>query len=126
MSKYVTEFNQQGKSLLNIDLVCKNWNKTFVIYTWINNIEEKYTFVINGKRKNTVLIQTEISKEQANDIVSRLNLHHVKDSLFNSAGAYRSKEFIDSEIERIIKIKKEKEEELSFIINTLYQYERSI
>lgn len=122
MSKYITEFQKTGISTVNVDLICKDWNEKFTISTWINDKEEKYTFVVNGKRKNTRLCKTQISKEQANEIITKLSLIHVKDNTFRSGGAYHSKNFIKSEVERIIKIKQKKEQELSFISQALYMY----
>lgn len=126
MSKYITEFQQTGISIVNVDLICKDWNVGFAIGTWINDREEKYTFIVNGKRKNKVFCKTQISKEQANEIVSKLALIHVKDNTFKSGGAYHSKNFIKSEVERITKIKQKKEQELSFISQALYMYERCL
>ena len=65
MSKYITDFQETGNSTINVDLVCKYWNDRFSICTWINDDEEKYTFIVNSKRKNTRLCKTQISKEQA-------------------------------------------------------------
>ena len=126
MSKYISEFQQTGNSTVNVDLICKDWNDRFSICTWINDNEEKYTFVVNGKRKNTTLCKTQISKEQAMYIVSKLNLIHVKASIPRSAGAYHSKEFIKSECERIRKIEEEKEIELTHIRHTRYEYEQAL
>lgn len=126
MSKYITKFEQTGISTVNVDLICKDWNERFAISTWINDEEEKYTFVVNGKRKNTRLCKAQISKEQANEIVSKLKLIHVKDTTFRSGGAYHSKDFIISEVDRITKIMQEKEQELSFINQALYMYERCL
>lgn len=126
MSKYITEFQQTGVSTVNVDLICKDWNERFVISTWINDIEEMYTFIIHGKRKSTLLCKTQISKEQAMEIISKLALIHVKNTIFKNNKTYHSKTFIKSEIERITKIKQEKEQELSFISQTLYMYERCL
>lgn len=126
MSKYIKDFQQTGSSTINIDLICKDWNDRFSICTWINEDEEKYTFVVNGNRKNTRLCKTLISKEQALEVVDRLNLIHVKDTTFRSAGAFHSESFIKSEVDRITKIKQEKEDELLIISKILYQYERCI
>lgn len=124
MSKYITDFQQTGNSTINVDLVCKDWNDRFSICTWINDDEEKYTFIVNGKRKNTRLCKTQISKEQAFSVADRLKLIHVKDTTFRSAGAFHTEKFIKAEVERIAKIKQEKENELSIISKMLYQYER--
>jgi hypothetical protein len=126
MSKYITDFQQTGNSTIDVDLICKDWNDRFVINTWNNDKEEKYTFVIHGKRKNTNLCKTQISKEQANEIISKLTLVHVKSAIFKSGGAYHSKSFIKSEVERITKIKQDKEQELSLIVEVLYMYERCL
>jgi hypothetical protein len=126
MSKYITDFQQTGISTINVDLVCKDWNDRFSICTWINDDEEKYTFIVNGKRKNTRLCKTQISKEQAFAVADRLKLIHVKDTTFRSAGAFHSESFIKSEVERITKIKQDKEKELAIISKMLYQYERCL
>ena len=126
MSKYIKDFKQTGISTLNVDLVCKDWNDRFSICTWINDDEEKYTFVVNGKRKNTRLCKTEISKEQALFIANKLSLIHRKDHTFRSAGSYHTESFINSEIERIAKIKQEKEIQLDVISRMLYSYERCL
>lgn len=126
MSKYITDFQQTGNSTINVDLVCKDWNDRFSICTWINDDEEKYTFIVNGKRKNTRLCKTQISKEQAFAVADRFKLIHVKDTTFRSAGSFHSESFIKSEVERIAKIKQEKENELSIISKVLYQYERCL
>jgi hypothetical protein len=126
MSKYIKNFQQTGNSTLNVDLVCKDWNDRFSIYTWINDDEEKYTFIVNGKRKNTRLCKTEISKEQALLVVNKLNLIHKKDHTFRSAGSYHTESSIKSEIERISKIKQEKDFELDLISKMMYSYERCL
>lgn len=126
MSKYITDFNQTGNSTINIHLVCRDWDDRFSICTWINDNEEKYTFIVNGKRKNTRLCKTQISKEQAFAVADRLKLIHVKDTTFRGAGSFHSESFIKSEVERLAKIKQEKEVELSIISRMLYQYERCL
>jgi len=126
MSKYITEFQETGNSTVNIELICKDWKDRFSICTWINDNEEKYTFVVNGKRKNTRLCKTKISKEQATMIIHRLNLVHVKAGIPRSAGAYHSKEFVKSECERIRKIEEEKEQELTHIRHIRYEYEMAL
>lgn len=108
MSKYITKFRQTGNSTVNVNLICKDQNDGFSICTWINDNEEKYTFVVNGKRKNIRLCKTQISKEQATEIISKLNLIHVKAGIPRSAGGYHSREFVKSERKRIIKIEKKR------------------
>lgn len=126
MSKYITEFKETGNSTVNVDLICKDWNERFLISTWINDDEEKYTFIVNGKRKNARLCKTQISKEQAIEIADKLNLVHVKDSTFRSGGTYRSINFIKSEVERLTKIKEEKEFDVALIRRILCNYNNHI
>lgn len=123
MSKYIQEFNRIGNSVVNVDLICKDWNNQFSIQLWKNDTEEKYTFLVKGKRRYKILCKTQISKEQAMDIIQKLDLILVKSGLLRSAGSYYSKEFIKSEIDRITQIKREKERELSTILEILYGYE---
>lgn len=127
MSKYVKEFKLTGCVTVHVDLICKKWNDKFCITTWTElDKSKRYTFVVNGKRKNSDVCKVQISKEQADEIVSRLGLVYVKNYLFNSAGAYHSINFCKSEIDRIKKIKIDKERELDIISRLLYQYEKSV
>lgn len=125
MSRYITEFKETGISTVNVDKICKDWNDRFIIYVHNN---EKFTFVITGRgrRKKTNFCKTEISKTQAYEIVAKLTLLYVQDSTFRSAGAYRTFEYIKSEIERLTVIKKDKELELSVINSVLENYEKHI
>lgn len=126
MSKYITEFQQTGNCKANVGLICKDWNERFSISTWINDEEEIYIFIVLGKRKNQRLCKAAISKEQALEIVKNLKLVHIKSGMMRSGGAYHNSDFVKSEIERITKIKQEKEQELTFIRHTLYNYEVAV
>lgn len=126
MSKYIKEFNQTGNSIVNVELICKDWNNQFSIATWVNDSEEKFTFIVNRKRGNTRLCKTQISKEQAFKIAENLNLIHVRDTTFRSAGSFCSKEFINHEIDRITKIKHQKQLEISLLSQVLFKYERAL
>lgn len=124
MNKYIKEFNQTGNSTINVALVSKNWGDNFSISTWINENEEKYTLIIRGKRKGSIILKSQIYKEQAIDVVRRLNLVHVKSGVFRSAGSFHSKSFIKSELDRFVKIKEDKEKELAIISNIIYDYSK--
>ena len=63
MSKYIKEFQETGTSIINIDLVCKDWNDRFSIYTWINENEEIYQIVVNGKRKRLLIELSSIVRQ---------------------------------------------------------------
>lgn len=126
INKHVKEFNKTGCSLLNIDLVCKNWNDRFTIYTWINDDKKDYTFVINSKVKDKVLVKTKILESEALIIANRLKLIHVKDVTFSSAGSFRTEKFIISEISRLETLNQEKRYELDMISKMIYMYEISL
>lgn len=126
MSKYIKEFKEIGESVVNIDLICKDWNDRFFISTWINDDEEKYMFLVNGKRKNTRLCKTVISRGQALTIANRLCLIHVKSPLVNSGGSFHTQSFIESEIKRIEVILNERKIETLILEKALYRFESSI
>ena len=126
MSKYITEYQTTGNCKIDIDRVCKKWNNRFVISTYEKPNEVEYTLVINGKCKNTTILMTLISKEQASLVINKLNLIHVKSLIFARAGTYHSKSFINSEIKKLSKIKLEQEMDLSITKSRLSQYEKSI
>lgn len=109
MNKYITEFNSTDISTVNVDLVCKRWNKKFALSTWINAEKEEYRFSIKGN------CQSLISKEQALEIVDKLDLVFVKDSLLSSAGIYLSKEFVESEINRFRDLINDRTEEIKVL-----------
>src|SRR6478735_10228090 len=105
--KYITNFEQIGCSTVDVNLICKDWNKNFSISTWINEDVVKYTLIIK-KSKNIITCKTTISKEQADEIIYRLGLAHVKSSTFKSGGTYLSRDHIQEEIKRISKTIEEK------------------
>ena len=126
MSKYIKEFKEIGESVVNVDLICKDWNDRFFISTWINDREETYRFIVQGKRRYNTICKTTISKDQALIIANRLSLIHVKDPMFRSAGVFYSKSFIESEILRITEILSNKKREVSVIEKELDRFKSSI
>jgi hypothetical protein len=119
MAKYIKEFQLTGPSIVKVDLICKHWNERFMISVWATDSEEKYTFVVNGKRKDTRLCKTQISKEQALEIIERLKLIPVQSPMFKSGVTFYNTEFVDFEIERLKAIKLKKEFELITIRRAL-------
>lgn len=117
-SKYVKEFNQTGNCLVDVDKICKDWNDKFIISTWNDDGVISYTLQILGKRSGVRVLKSQISEEQANEIISKLDLVHISAGIPRSAGSYSTKEFIRKEIERFGIIQAEKENEL-IIINRL-------
>lgn len=126
MKGIILEFNQTGNSVVDIDFVCKKWNDQFGISSWINSDEEKYTLFINGKRKNTRLLKSQISKEQAFEIIKKMELVNIKDSTFRSASVFVKRSFAISELERFKKINQEKQQELNTIYGVIRSYENAL
>lgn len=123
MKGIISEFNETGNSTINVDFVCKKWNDQFGISVWKNENEEKYTLFINGKRKNTRLLKSQISKEQAFLVIEKLELINIKDSTFRSASIYIKRNFAISERDRLTKLSKEKQQELNMIYAVVRSYE---
>lgn len=126
MKGIILEFNQTGNSVLDVDFVCKKWNDQFGISSWTNSDEEKYTLFINGKRKNTRLLKSQISKEQAFEIIKKLELVKIKDSTFRSASLFVKRSFAISERDRFLEIATEKQRELNVIFGVLRSYENAL
>lgn len=126
MKGIILEFNQTGNSVVDIDFVCKKWNDQFGISSWINSDEEKYTLFINGKRKNTRLLKSQISKEQAFEIIKKMELVNIKDSTFRSASVFVKRSFAISELERFKKINQEKQQELNTIYGVICSYKNAL
>lgn len=125
MDKYVTGINENGEPIINVDAICDNWGDRFLINTWINSHGEKYTFIImNSKGKITYKIN--ISKEYANEIISRLSLIHIKETELSLSGNYHSKSFIEKEINRLNNLKSIRERELYLINSILKTYIKNI
>lgn len=123
-SKYIKEFNQTGICILDTKKVIKDWYNAFFIATYIRSESDKtYTFVIDRKRFS---LKVSISEQQALEIVNALGLIHVKSTALRSAGVYRSKENILCELERITKIKHEKEFELKTIERVIFELELAL
>ena len=122
MGNYITEFNQSGISTVNVDKICKDWNDRFSILTFQNHEVEKYTLLIKGKRKNTILCKTQISSLQAFSIANRLDLFHVKSSISKSAGSFHTKSFILGEIRMLTELKNRLQLELESISRQIAQF----
>lgn len=106
-----------------MSLVTKYWKPNFYISAWINDIDEKYSFIVRGKRRGSTLMKILISKEQALEIIKTQNLLKIKDTTFKSGFDYCSQEYIDSEIERIQTILDEKMRDAQFITKLLEKYQ---
>jgi hypothetical protein len=107
-SKYVTEFNQIGFCKVDVDLVCKDWNKKFMIVVYKSTTIE-FTLFIEGRAKGSFDLKAKISPEQAKEITYKLELREVKSNVFASGSTLYSRETI---AEKMISLC-EKQEELA-------------
>jgi DNA-binding transcriptional MerR regulator len=118
-------FNQTGTSILNIEEVIKKWNNMFSLIGWINETEEKYTFVVNELNEERPSTKTQITKEQALELIKRLNLIKEK-SIMRSGCSWHTKKHYQSEIERLTNLIKERENDLEFAEAKEYAKEKII
>ena len=100
MSKYVSEFNSTGISILYLEKVLFDWTNKF----FLSKYKETYKFAISSKKKNCLDLKVEISKEQFDEILSRKTLVKVNDSIFNNACSYFTESHLKKEVERLKKI----------------------
>jgi len=126
MKGIIIEFNETGNSVIDVDFVCKKWNDQFLISSWANNDGVQYTLVINGKRKNTRLVKSQISNEQAEEVIRKLELVNVKDSTFKSASVFISRSFAISELEKFKVMNYEKQQELNMISEYIRSYRNAL
>lgn len=82
----IKEDKTTGELKLIIDEVIKKWNKNTRIYQWHNQYR-----LVEFLRKNSRItkLKVNISKEQAKELIEKLNLKCIKDSLFNNAYIWR-------------------------------------
>lgn len=127
MNKYLKTFRLILESEVKVDLICKDWNERFAILKESYRKDDiKYTFIINSKRKDIILSQTKITEKQALEIISNLSLLHVKSDIFKSQGSYHTKQFIESEINRLNDIVIDKKQEIEIIEIAINNYQLSI
>ena len=85
----IGKFNDTGINTVDTDLVIKKWNKTWAIAQWA----AKFTLV-KSVRQNSVMvgIKTEISGEQANELITKLGLQPLKSGLFRRAFTWKKED----------------------------------
>ena len=121
MSKDFLESKQAEISTIDINLVCNSWKNDYLIASWITNSEEEYYFNIQDGNKN-VVSKIRISKEQAEEIISRLNLKKVKHYVLKTFCRYFTENYIKKEIERITRRKNKLEDVVKHIKDKRISY----
>ncbi|WP_079242602.1 hypothetical protein [Chryseobacterium indologenes] len=125
-AKYIKEFNLTGNNMVDVDKICKDWNDKFIISTWNNDGVISYALQIFGKKVGVRILKSQISEEQAKQIITNLDLVYVHAGIPQSAGSYKTRAFIEEEIERLESIQSEKENELIIINRLIYNHRTSI
>lgn len=120
MKKLITNFQQTGNCVVDIKKVVKAWNNKFSI----SQFDDKYTLVKQSTKSTCAKVQ--ISRKQAEEIISNLNLRLIKSSIFRSGKIYRSEQNIISEIERFEKLALEKSTELEMLKSVISEYKSSL
>jgi hypothetical protein len=100
MDKYINK-NPETDVIINVELVCKVWDDSLAIHTWIDDKEEEYTLVRLGCSSPLDVDFQLILKSQAIEIVNKLGLVHVRSVFTSSGGYYVSKAYAQSEIIRL-------------------------
>lgn len=123
MKGIILEFNETGNSVIDVDFVCKKWNDKYSISVWKDGDEKQYSLIIYGKAKNVRVLKSQISKEQAFEVINKLGLLEINDTLFRSASVYKTKSFVNGELERFNTILAEKRIEMSVLTDIISSYE---
>lgn len=82
----IKDFKLVGECELVIDEVIKKWNKNTIIAQWHN----QYRLVQFLRKDSSITkLKVSISEEQAKELIEKLNLKSIKDSLFNNAWTWK-------------------------------------
>lgn len=109
MKNIITQFNETGNCTIDVAKVAKVWTDKFSIYKY----HEEYRLIKQGRWHN--LVKVTISKEQAEMLIDKLKLLPIQSTILRHVKTYRTESYIIAEMERIHKIKIEKQSELSII-----------
>lgn len=120
MKSLITKFEQTGICEVSTQKVVQAWNDKFSI----SKYHDRFTLVKQGKGDNCAKVQ--ISTEQANEIITTLNLLPIQSSTFRNAKTYRSTKNIISEIKRFEDIKTQKEQEIQVLDSVISEYENAL
>jgi len=121
MHKWFVKYQDTGACEVNVDKVSKEWNDKCSIYQW----EDEFTLFKRGRGKESVAFKAKISCEQAMQIIKKQNLLKVKDTTFRSASTYKTSSLLQSEIERLSKIKTDRLAELDVLVRTIESYQNA-
>lgn len=126
MIKYIKTFSQTDFSEVNIPLIKKDWNERFSIAFWSNGKDCKYRLIIKSKRKEKLLLKTQISDCQAIELIEVLDLVNVKSDIFKSASSFVSEDFVCLEIERLEELLYQTNERVVTLNNNIHLLRQSL
>lgn len=111
---FITQFNETGPCEVDIEKVAKVWTDKFSLIQY----HEDYTLLKYGKGERP-LMKVQVSETQAKEIIEKMNLLKVQNSVFVHGAEYKTREFINKELARLNKIKTDKEFEIEVISKVL-------
>lgn len=121
--KLITKFQNTGECEVSVDGVVKKWNaKTFAI----SQYQEEYTLIKYRLNSAYTRLKCKISEAQAKEIIEKLHLAQIVNSMFRSTSTYRSRDYVNSEIIRLAKIEAKKIEELSFLTRCKAEFQMAL
>ena len=121
--RLISKFQDTGECEVYVDKVVKTWNeKTFAI----SQYQEEYTLIKYRLNSASTRLKCKISEAQAKEIIEKLHLAKIVNSMFRSASTYRSREHVISEIIRLAKIEAKKIEELSFLTRCKAEFQMAL
>jgi hypothetical protein len=91
----VSDYQTTGECQVDLDLVVKKWNHTWLISQW----QDEYTlckFVRMGTP--SMKINVRISTNQASELIDRLNLDHEQSPVFRSGATWRQSDIFEAKL----------------------------
>jgi hypothetical protein len=81
----IKKFNEFGACLIDIDEVAKKWNHLFLITQWHDEF-----YLIKFLRKDSQIkeINIQISRDQALELIKKINIKKIDSSTFNFASTW--------------------------------------
>lgn len=116
MNKYITLFKVAGRCIVNITEIFKDWNKSFSITQTSN----RKCFLSNTGKKDG--FRCEISYDQASEIIEKLGLIFVENSMVKNAGAYYDAATAQAELRRLTETYNKKIQELKILDEIIQTY----
>ena len=118
--KLITEFNETGNCVVDVDLVKKAWTDKYSI----SRHHDNYKLVRHYRGESHSKVQ--ISAEQAEAIIKSVGLLEIQSSLFRFGKTYRTESNIISELSRIRNIVTEKRQEMSVLNSVISEFTEAL